>query len=303
MNDNQDVPSCVLFSFLPLKLGLLLGEYLEAFNVMDGFTGSRKKNWRPLLWLTYPQLHNICFNEEVSLLTECTWRPQALFFVCYLQPVPLKIMLRSAFLFFKFKKKKSPFLLFACNCCGSDCCCCCFSYYITSDLLWPHVWTWDNPLLWIAHHFRRVSVAELALDGEVRAEKKPECLQRWGVLRTQSSGFTITLFSDLALLKLCHLAQKGQPPTSSSHRCLSFSPQRCLFLQPWVFREQLPDLLKAPQGHCVGELSCTFLYNQRPVILACMLSHFSCVLLFCDCMDCSPPGSSAHEILQARILE
>ena len=139
--------------------------------------------------------------------------------------------------------------------------------------------------------------------GEVRAEKKPECLRRWGVLRTQSSGLPITLFSDLALLKLCHLAQKGQPPTSSSHRCPSFSPQRCLFLQPWVFREQLPDLLKAPQGHCVGELSGTFLYNQGPVILACMLSHFSCVLLFCDHMDCSPPGSYADEILQARILE
>ena len=24
---------------------------------------------------------------------------------------------------------------------------------------------------------------------------------------------------------------------------------------------------------------------------------------FCDLMDCSPPGSSVHEILQARILE
>ena len=26
-------------------------------------------------------------------------------------------------------------------------------------------------------------------------------------------------------------------------------------------------------------------------------------LLFCNPMDCSPPGSSAHGILQARILE
>ena len=30
------------------------------------------------------------------------------------------------------------------------------------------------------------------------------------------------------------------------------------------------------------------------------LSH---VWLFCDPMDCSPPGSSAHGILQARLLE
>ena len=37
-------------------------------------------------------------------------------------------------------------------------------------------------------------------------------------------------------------------------------------------------------------------------IRACMLSHFSCVQL-CDPMGHSPPGSSAHGILQARILE
>ena len=35
---------------------------------------------------------------------------------------------------------------------------------------------------------------------------------------------------------------------------------------------------------------------------ACLLSHFSCVQL-CNCMDCSPPGSSVHAILQARLLE
>ena len=34
---------------------------------------------------------------------------------------------------------------------------------------------------------------------------------------------------------------------------------------------------------------------------ACMHAH-SCLTL-CDPMNCSPPGSSLHEILQARILE
>ena len=33
-----------------------------------------------------------------------------------------------------------------------------------------------------------------------------------------------------------------------------------------------------------------------------MLSHLSCPTL-CNPMDCSPPGSSVHGILQARILE
>ena len=35
---------------------------------------------------------------------------------------------------------------------------------------------------------------------------------------------------------------------------------------------------------------------------ACVLSHFSLILLF-DPMDCSSAGSSVHGILQARILE
>ena len=33
-----------------------------------------------------------------------------------------------------------------------------------------------------------------------------------------------------------------------------------------------------------------------------VLSHFRCVG-FCDAIDCSPPDSSVHGILQARILE
>ena len=39
----------------------------------------------------------------------------------------------------------------------------------------------------------------------------------------------------------------------------------------------------------------TTLYTVR----ACVLSH----IWLCDRMDCSPPGSSVHGILQARILE
>ena len=34
-----------------------------------------------------------------------------------------------------------------------------------------------------------------------------------------------------------------------------------------------------------------------------MLSHFSRVRLFTTPLDCSPPNSSVHGILQARILE
>ena len=36
------------------------------------------------------------------------------------------------------------------------------------------------------------------------------------------------------------------------------------------------------------------------IVVVSSLSH---VWLFCDSMDCSPPGSSVHGIFQARILE
>ena len=43
-------------------------------------------------------------------------------------------------------------------------------------------------------------------------------------------------------------------------------------------------------------------YLNTIISLLCVLSHFSHVCL-CNPMDCSPPGSSVHRILQARILE
>ena len=43
--------------------------------------------------------------------------------------------------------------------------------------------------------------------------------------------------------------------------------------------------------------------NADISIPMCMLSSFSHGWLFCNPMDCRPPGSSVHGILQARILE
>ena len=44
-------------------------------------------------------------------------------------------------------------------------------------------------------------------------------------------------------------------------------------------------------------------FRLRGNILACVLSRFSHVLILCDPMDCSPPGSSVQGILQARTLK
>ena len=47
----------------------------------------------------------------------------------------------------------------------------------------------------------------------------------------------------------------------------------------------------------------TFSCTTYEILCAFVLSHFSCITTLCDPMDCSPPGSSVHRILQARILE
>ena len=44
-------------------------------------------------------------------------------------------------------------------------------------------------------------------------------------------------------------------------------------------------------------------YSLIPSIQILCVQLLSHVQLFCDPMDCSPPGSSVHGILQARILE
>ena len=46
----------------------------------------------------------------------------------------------------------------------------------------------------------------------------------------------------------------------------------------------------------------TFLAPYPKVLCMCAKSLQSCLTL-CNAMDCSPPGSSVHGILQARILE
>ena len=42
--------------------------------------------------------------------------------------------------------------------------------------------------------------------------------------------------------------------------------------------------------------------DRKACVCVCMCGHVQSRLTFCDPMDCSPPGSSVHEIFQARIL-
>ena len=81
----------------------------------------------------------------------------------------------------------------------------------------------------------------------------------------------------------CHFLLLGILPTQESNPCLLLGRW---ILYHWATREVLS--LK------------TFKFFLH--ILKCSVVTQSCPTL-CDPMDCSPPGSSVHGILQARILE
>ena len=53
---------------------------------------------------------------------------------------------------------------------------------------------------------------------------------------------------------------------------------------------------------CVCVFVCVCIYCRFWFLVVKVKLAQSCPIL-CDCMDCSPPGSSVHGILQARILE
>ena len=48
---------------------------------------------------------------------------------------------------------------------------------------------------------------------------------------------------------------------------------------------------------------CCFWHKHKDITRVCMLRSLQSCPILCDPMDCSSPGSSVHEILQARILE
>ena len=69
----------------------------------------------------------------------------------------------------------------------------------------------------------------------------------------------------------------------------------------YCFRSRITKFHRLSQECWQGKLlwspgTCSFV--ELPVV-----QSLSCVQLFCGLMDCSPPGSSVHGILQARILE
>ena len=83
------------------------------------------------------------------------------------------------------------------------------------------------------------------------------------------------------------------------------SPDPC-----WVLREGNGRILWNYSGHTWALVGFTLsgwpsgkFWSSRITMHVCMCSVAQACPTLCDPMDCSPPGSSRHEILQARLLE
>ena len=90
-----------------------------------------------------------------------------------------------------------------------------------------------------------------------------------------------------------------QPPPPFPHS-IEQSPERC-YRFCCFFLDNPPSVKR----HIIGILSDKFLDVILQIyakVFGCAKSLQSCLTL-CDPMDCSPPGSTVHGILQARILE
>ena len=82
--------------------------------------------------------------------------------------------------------------------------------------------------------------------------------------------------------------------------------------RPGAMEAKRPDRWTALLSHCACQLNSSqgthYSWQHLPLFsfivvhLLCVLVAQSCLTL-CHPMDCSPPGSSVHEIFQARILE
>ena len=82
------------------------------------------------------------------------------------------------------------------------------------------------------------------------------------------------------------------PPGSSVHGILQARTLE-LVANPFSVSKKLCDF---------GRLSCS-LWAQFCCLIVVLVQLLSRVPLFCDPMNCSPPGSSVHGISQARTLE
>ena len=67
-------------------------------------------------------------------------------------------------------------------------------------------------------------------------------------------------------------------------------------------RERVSESLRSSCLNVFAQYSCKTIIHNKFYLVVVVLVVQSCPTL-CNSMDCSPPGSPVHGILQARILE
>ena len=97
----------------------------------------------------------------------------------------------------------------------------------------------------------------------------------------------------------CHFLPQGIFPTQGLKLCFLHAPALAgKFFTTWAISPFLK--LKLADGLCI--LLCFSNNLLLDLLLWLCLVTQSCSTL-CNTMDCSPPGSSVHGVLQARLLE
>ena len=129
----------------------------------------------------------------------------------------------------------------------------------------------------------------LVTSGSITLDKKQKCVSHFNCVWLFESTWTVT----------------HQAPLS-----MKFSRQEYRSGLPFPSPEDLPNKrLKLGLPHrgqilyCLSYLGSPISNNSRYNLLNVLFSSLQLCLTLCDPVDCSPPGSSVHEILQARILK
>ena len=126
----------------------------------------------------------------------------------------------------------------------------------------------------------------------------------WSVLRyTESCGHRWRRLNASVLSRqtkyedACGFKTNFTPVTVSWNTGCTFFPYLHHPVSNW---ESLSGLQSSETGKFILKPKCSFLTQHVHEVCAKLLQSCS---TFCDPLDCSPPGSSVHGILQARILE
>ena len=121
------------------------------------------------------------------------------------------------------------------------------------------------------------------------------CCDSWGCKESDTTELNWSNLADLAL-HLCIRKRKKESEVAQS------CPTLCEPMDCSLQRSSVHEIFQARVLEWVA-ISFSFLYKDGvPSLLSCFSSVQSCPTL-CNPMNCSLPGSSVHEIFQARVLE